>query len=160
MLAGLSLENPGQLGLTLMLGLAAAVLIVLVDRLFQNPTVPDAGTVPSTRADGLPERRQWPRQAGGSLALLLMDAEDPEQILEAILLDRSLGGLGVEVEDEVAVGRRFHVRPQEAAPEAPWALVEVIYCRRRGEHWRMGVQFVDASSWEIMNLFGPPEPEA
>ena len=77
----------------------------------------------------------------------------------AAILDRSLGGVGIELKEESTVGQRFQLRLSGWSPEAAWVTVEVRHCRPHGEGWRVGCQFLDVSAWEVVNLFGPPDQD-
>jgi hypothetical protein len=117
---------------------------------------------PQRRADQSwrgPERRIHRRASVSRVTVLIREVEPPQEPQPGLILDRSLGGLGLEVSQEMAVGRHLQFRLPSWAPTAPWVTAEVRYCQRHGMAWRVGCRFLDASAWEVLNLFGPPDPD-
>lgn len=145
-------------------GLVATVVAVLLGLVFlRRPPVRRATPKPvapprETNWDGI-ERREHPRSSGSALVVEIATLESDALITTGVILDRSLGGLGLEVDSEIPEGAQFRLRLRNAGPNANWALLEVRYSRLRGKVWRLGCQFVDIASWDVMEWLGPPDPE-
>ena len=74
--------------------------------------------------------------------------------VEALVLNRSAGGLCLSINQEVAVGSRLSVRVATAPPSIPWVQVEVKYCNPFVKRWKVGCQFVPPPAVEVLCLFG------
>lgn len=101
------------------------------------------------------ERRKAPRRRGGHIAVLVSDAEGEVEPVRGWVVDRSVTGLGLELEEEgeVDVGTVLSIRPAEGAV-IPWVKVEV---RNRHKHegaWHLGCQFLKPPSADVMMRFG------
>jgi hypothetical protein len=145
-------------------GLGAAVMVILAGWLFfrrNRPRQPDAKPAAPAAGntwDGI-ERRAHPRRSSGSLAVEIAGPESNAVITTGVILDKALGGLGLEVESEIPTGARFRLRLRDAGPDAGWALLEVRFARKKGTVWRIGCQFVDIAAWDVMEWLGPPDPD-
>lgn len=73
---------------------------------------------------------------------------------KGVVLNRSVGGLGLLVGDEYPIGSTIGVLPVTASKLTPWVEVEVKSCRRNGEDWELGVQFLKMPPYSTMVLFG------
>jgi hypothetical protein len=152
----------GQLLLILGAGLGAAMLVILMGVVFlrQRQTRPSAKT-PSLSSDdswdGI-DRREHERRSSIVPAVEIASPESSAIVTTGVIVDKSLGGLGLEVEEEIPEGARFRLRLRDAGPDADWALLEVRYARPKGNVWRIGCQFVDMSEWDVMQWLGPPDP--
>lgn len=105
------------------------------------------------------ERRANPRQEAERQEILLCDPDLRNSAEYGLLVDRSLGGLGIELRQPIEVGEKLRIRPLMTPPETPWILVEIRYCRKKGRVFRIGCQFVESTSWDVMSLFGPRDPD-
>jgi len=101
------------------------------------------------------ERRKAPRRGGNPIAILVSDAEGEVEPVRGWVLDRSLGGLGLELAEEgqVDVGTILSVRPTEGS-YVPWVKVEVRTCRRIGAAWRLGCKYLRPPVADIQMRFG------
>ena len=101
------------------------------------------------------ERRVAPRRRGNPIAVLVSDAEAAVEPVRGWVMDRSAGGLGLELEEEgeVDVGTILSVRPAEGS-YVPWVKVEVRSCRRIKSAWRLGCQYLRPPSADIQMRFG------
>ena len=70
------------------------------------------------------------------------------------VLDRSTGGMRLEVEREFAVGAFLKVRPRTTAAAPPWTDVVVRSCAPEAGGWQLGLQFVKTPSYNVLMLFG------
>jgi hypothetical protein len=122
--------------------------------------VPDLAPARRTKAgwNGT-ERRAHRRARVMTLEILVREVGSAQKPHTGLVLDRSLGGLGIELPEAVAVGQNLQFRLRKWDKKANWVTAEVRYCRRKGEAWRVGCQFLDVSAWEVMNIFGPPDPD-
>lgn len=86
------------------------------------------------------ERRRAARQALVTKALITREREGgpPKR---ALLADISLLGIGFDIDEAIEVGSRCRVRV-EAGPMQLSAKVTVVNCRRLGEGYRVGCEFV------------------
>jgi hypothetical protein len=100
------------------------------------------------------DRRAEPRRKGNLIAVLLSDAQALTTPTEGWVLDRSSGGLGIMVDEEVEIGTILSVRPAKGRSNVRWLQVEVKSCRNEGGHWNLGVQFVQKVGWNELRLFG------
>jgi hypothetical protein len=88
------------------------------------------------------ERRQSPRLLGQG-RVTVSTPEAPTEWTEAQILNRSVSGFCLLLGQEAVVGDILIVWMHEANPEAPWAAVEVRYCRAEQHGWVAGCRFLD-----------------
>jgi hypothetical protein len=100
----------------------------------------------------LVDRRQWPRRKGNRLPVLVRGAGT--EPIEAWVLDRSEGGIGLLVDDPIAVGTALSIRPAGASAAVPWLAVEVRVCRSIVGGVALGCHFVEPPPLHILLLFG------
>ena len=100
------------------------------------------------------EKRKSLRRSGNPLAILYALPESKNTPEWALVLDRSLGGLRLATEEEIAPGTRLVVLPINAADVAPWVDIDVLNCKFVDDCWELGCQFVKTPQWSILLLFG------
>lgn len=100
------------------------------------------------------EKRRNPRRVGRSVEVFVADPTSLAEPCKGVVLDRSVGGLGLLVGDEYAPGSKLHVLPASASKLTPWVEVEVKSCRKSGDDWEIGVQFIQPPPYATMVLFG------
>ncbi len=119
------------------------------------------GRAPAEKAPLLPdnflqgvttERRAAPRRRGHAIEVFL-SAGEGEPLLGWVV-DRSIGGLCVMVEQPVAQAARGKVRPRIAPESTPWVPVLVKSCRAEGHEYEVGCQFAHTPSWNVLVQFG------
>jgi hypothetical protein len=99
------------------------------------------------------ERRAAPRRRGNSVEVFF--APNPSQEpLPAWVVDRSVGGLCLTLEQPVKQGEVWHVRPRKAPDSTPWTAVEVRSCKPDEGTWEVGCRFLQTPQWNVMLLFG------
>jgi hypothetical protein len=99
------------------------------------------------------DRRTAPRRRGNCIEVDL--CEDPARPMRhAWVLDRSVGGLCLVVEEPIAEGTQMHVRPRSAGEGAPWILIEIKGCRAHKNEWEVNCMFLQTPSWNVMMQFG------
>lgn len=110
---------------------------------------------PPVTSPCLPEvqKRCFPRRAGNYIAVMLTDPDDPSRHWEGYILDRSLGGLGLQVSAPFEVGKDLWVRPTSTTT-LPWTRVKVRHCQRSGRRWVIGCRFQEMLPSSIMLHFG------
>ena len=72
----------------------------------------------------------------------------------ALVLDRSVGGLRLAAEEDVAAGTRLVVLPANAPELTPWIEIEVRGSNLVDDSWELRCQFVKTPQWSILLLFG------
>lgn len=85
----------------------------------------------------LPEHRAQPRQDAGGVSVFLSDEPDHTMPIPAKVIDRSAGGLRLEVGVPVMEGTAIWVR---AAGEAAGCAYRVRWCRKGERNWQAGCQ--------------------
>lgn len=93
------------------------------------------------------------RRRGNPIAIQFIDSEDAEPE-SGWIVDRSTGGLGLELARAVAVETVLTIRPTDAGITTPCVDVVVRNCRLDGAHYQVGTQFVRTPSWDVMLAFG------
>jgi hypothetical protein len=102
---------------------------------------------------GTKERRNAPRRKGNSVEVLFAPAPNKEP-RQGWVVDRSVGGLCLTLEQPVKEGEVWHVRPRNASASTPWTAVEVRTCKAEEGNWEVGCRFLQTPQWNVMLLFG------
>src|SRR5262245_7383086 len=87
-----------------------------------------APTVQTAESKG--DKRRNPRRPGRSVEVLVHMPGQIQDDIKGVILNRSVGGLGILVGDEYPVGITIGVLPAAASKMTPWVEVEVKSCRR------------------------------
>jgi hypothetical protein len=146
-------------------GLAFATGTLVLGRRKSPPRLapsPPAGLAASQEAPnvdpflqgGANERRNSYRREGTSVEVLICDAEVKTTPVPGLVVDRSLGGVGIRAPSSFAVGTILSLRPCNAPSVAPWVQVEVKSCRQYEETWDLGCQFLRTPPYSVLLLFG------
>src|SRR5262249_45391240 len=98
------------------------------------------------------DRRAAPRRKGNCVEVLL--AGDQGTTLLGWVLNRSIGGLCLLVEQPVPQGTACKGRPSSAGPTAPWAEITVRSCRREAGQYELNCQFDGMPNWNELLHFG------
>lgn len=100
------------------------------------------------------ERRKAARRRGEAVHLTIAtDTDPPEEIGEALVLDRSMGGLGLAVETPLEIGARLRARPR-ASSDLPWSRLEVKSCHPEQKYWKLSCRFVQLPDWNVIRALG------
>ena len=99
------------------------------------------------------DRRTAPRRKGNRVEVDLTDDSKRPPTLGWVV-DRSMGGLCLIVEEPLKEGIVLNVRPRKAPQSAVWTAVEIRSCRADGEEWEIGCRFVKTPQWNDLLLFG------
>lgn len=147
-------------------GVGCALLAVLIGRWLFSERAPDPHLrFPPSRNPPTPqpdpfvhgsasERRASLRRGGNPVAVLISDAETKLPPFQGWVLDRSMGGLCLSVDQAVPTGTVLSVRAANAPPNVSWVQVEVKNCRQEGSAWELGCQFLRTPTWGVLLLFG------
>ena len=100
------------------------------------------------------QKRQSFRRDGNPTRIQVAPAGDTSNPAIGYVLDRSTGGLGMSVDQEVAPGTILSVRPASGPDVTPWYDVEVLRCKHDGEAWHLSCKFVKTPPYSILLLFG------
>jgi hypothetical protein len=100
------------------------------------------------------ERRASPRRGGNLVPVVVDDGLPDGEPLRGWVLDRSAGGLGLLVPEALEIGTLVRVRPDRPDVASRWVQVRVIYCNPERIRWRVGCQFVEKLSGEVLSGFG------
>lgn len=144
------------------IGLLVTSLAFLVGRrwLVGRPTAPQTEEDPASQylsaktQASQPERRSCPRRKAGNRVEVFLTDESKESQVFGWVVDRSVGGLCLNVEKPLSTGIILNVRPRNAAKTAPWIAVEIRSCREEGSEWQVGCRFVKPPQWNDLMLFG------
>jgi hypothetical protein len=141
-------------------GLCAALLVLFAGR-FVLARRRAAAARPADEAahdpfahGSLSERRGTFRREGTPIEVLISDAEVTEEPVRGWVLDRSMGGLRLLLDDGVASGLVLALKPRQAPPGTPWVRVEVCSCKKEGDGFEAGCKFVRTPPWSVLLLFG------
>lgn len=99
-------------------------------------------------------RRDAVRREGQLLEVFLIKRGSQEQPFRGWVFDRSAGGLGITVPQEIPVGTWLRVLPVKVPRKTPWVTVKVRNCRAGEEGWEIGCQFQVTPPWPVLALFG------
>jgi phosphate/sulfate permease len=113
------------------------------------PVAADSFALPQSE-----ERRSSFRRKGSAVNVDITDLARPGTLTQGPVIDRSLGGLCIEVAAPVQVGTVLNVRPSTASSIIPWTQVEVRTCRQEGDRWHLGCCFLRTPPYSILLLFG------
>jgi hypothetical protein len=100
------------------------------------------------------DRRGAPRRRGGThveVQLLMGEGQEP---IPGWVLDRSIGGLGILLDQALVPGAVLKIRPRGATDTTPWTDITVRSCRREGLQYEAGCQFHHTPNWSLLLQFG------
>ena len=128
--------------------LTAPPVVAVVERPAPPPS-PDPFEVGSQS-----EKRVAARRKGSSVEVQLLPEGGPGPAATGWVFDRSLSGLGISFQHEVARGTVLKVRPRNAPAAVPWVEVEVRRCQPEGGTWLLGCSFRKSPPYSVLLLFG------
>jgi len=106
---------------------------------------------PTPKADG--DRRSWPRRKR-ALQVVLQDAGGAGDPFPAWVMDRSLGGLVLSVDQPLEEGTVLRVRRLNAPADVPWVEIQVKSVRVKESTWEIGCQFTRSLTFDVLMQFG------
>ena len=101
-----------------------------------------------------PERRCHFRRSGNPTPVSIGHAENPCELARGVVVDRSTGGVCVELPTPLAVGAVISLKPSVGTTMGTWVEMEVRHCRRGGSAWRVGLRFVRTPPLSVLWMFG------
>ena len=99
------------------------------------------------------DRRSWPRRKR-AIQVILQDAGGNRDPFPAWIMDRSMGGLGLSVDEPIEEGTVLRVRRAASPTEVPWVDVQVKSVRIKESTWELGCQFTRSLTWDVLMQFG------
>lgn len=99
-------------------------------------------------------RRSSIRREGQPVSVLISSLALGGEPLEAIVIDRSTGGLKLACREEVPVGSTLQVKAKNAPETSPWVTCVVRNYRFNGRLHELGVEFEITPPWNVLLLFG------
>lgn len=102
------------------------------------------------------DRRTAPRRKGNPVDVLLSDAKVEVAPVHGVILDRSVTGLALELEEEgeVEPGTIISVRPKSAMDSTAWVRVIVRRREKTKLGWILGCEFVKPPDGSALIQFG------
>jgi PilZ domain-containing protein len=102
------------------------------------------------------DRRTAPRRKGNPVDVLLSDAKVEVRPVRGVVLDRSVSGLALELEEEgeVDTGTIISVRPKSALDSTAWVRVIVRRREKTKLGWILGCEFVKPPDGSALIQFG------
>jgi hypothetical protein len=100
------------------------------------------------------DQRKAFRRQGNLVGVLYKLPKDDSPARPGLVLDRSVSGVRLALDEEVAPGTRLLLLPDGASDLTPWTEVEVRTCRPIDDSWEAGCQFIKIPPWSILLMFG------
>jgi hypothetical protein len=147
------------------IGVLAASFAFLAGRRFAARPAPPEKTVeqPATTFRSMTaanakqpqqDRRSAPRRKAGNRVEVFLTTEPEAAPTLGWVVDRSMGGLCLNVEEPLSEGTILNIRPRKAPQTAPWLAIEIRSCRPEGSTWEIGCRFIKPPQWNDLLLFG------
>lgn len=146
------------------IGLTFAALALIVGRRAlssrcQAPPPAPAAAPPAPDLDpfehgSVSEKRQAVRRSGNPVEVQVVDPGTKAPLTNGWVLDRSTGGLSLQLFDSLAPNTVVSVRPTKAPDLMPWVEVEVRSCRPQNGGWEIGCKYLRTPPWSVQLLFG------
>jgi hypothetical protein len=100
------------------------------------------------------ELRKSYRRQGNPTEVYIALPDQKNRSSKGWVIDRSMGGLGIQASDEVKPGTQLAVLPVNAPPLTPWVDIQVRTCREIPEGHELGCQFLKTPNWSVLLMFG------
>jgi hypothetical protein len=100
------------------------------------------------------DKRHAPRRRGSPVSVMVSDDAGTALPWQGTVVDRSVAGLRLEMDNSVAVGSVLSVRPAQAPAIVPWIQVEARFCKKTGNAWHVGCRFLRPPPSNVLWLFG------
>lgn len=105
---------------------------------------------PETATD-VADRRLSPRRR--KLVRVALRNESTDETIAGWVLDRSLGGLCISVQQPIEVGAHVAARRQAAPESTPWVELRVLNVREQESTWELGCEYLRTPAWEVLLQF-------
>jgi hypothetical protein len=140
------------------IGASACILAFLLGRRFLVARTASAADTESPNdrhfLQGITrDRRAAPRRRGNVVEVELTDDANTPPI-RGWVVDRSIGGLCLLLDQPVEPGMLLRVRPRNAAAGVPWTEVTLCSCRPDAGQYEVGCQFHRTPNWSLLLMFG------
>ena len=145
------------------IGLTATCVIFLLGRLVTGRPYSARGVKKgrNSRTESDPsvpghvrERRCHYRRNGNPTLVAIGHPEESIELACGTIVDRSSGGVCLELFVPLAVGAVISMRPSAAAAMGSWIEAEVRHCRRSGAGWHIGFKFLRTPPLNVLWMFG------
>jgi hypothetical protein len=100
------------------------------------------------------EQRAAHRRGGHPISVQLTPQGHEGPVTRGWVVDRSMGGLLLMVDDAVPVGTVSTVRAIKASTTTPGVDIEIKSCRQMKDQWELGCRFVKTPPWSVLLSFG------
>ena len=100
------------------------------------------------------EKRKSFRRKGNPIHVQVIDQATESQPVTGMVINRSVGGLCLQLDRPLSINAELTVRPTNAPHIAPWVEVVVRNCREGEIGYEVGCQFVKTPPWPVLMMFG------
>lgn len=111
----------------------------------------DAWLAPAKSFD---DKRRFLRRSDSFVEVQIFDPNKPKKVIEGIVVDRSVQGVGMAVRSSYPLGANLKIIATNAPDGTPWTEVTVRSCERCDDYFKIGCQFHEKLPWNILLLFG------
>ncbi len=153
---GLQMLLPIAVGLVAGLGVVGAIHFATRAaelRHCRNKRWKKKGPIPLSAAAASEQRKAF-RRKGNPIEVQVVDKATQGPPQRGYVLDRSVGGLGLQLDRPLEPATYLTIRPTNAPHIAPWVDVVVHYCREGEDGYDIGCQFVKIPPWPVLMMFG------
>jgi hypothetical protein len=104
---------------------------------------------------GASELRQSPRRAGQSIRVSIQLVNDPKTVFDGYVMDRSMGGLRLQVDRSLNHNQMLNVRSTDAPESVGSIQVQVRRITQLPDKsYEIGCQFIRTPPWAVLLTFG------
>jgi hypothetical protein len=104
---------------------------------------------------GTSERRQSPRRIGQSIRVSIQLVNDPKTAFNGYVIDRSMGGLRLQVDRALNHNQMLNVRSTDAPESVASIQVQVRRISQLPDKsYELGCQFIRTPPWAVLLTFG------
>jgi hypothetical protein len=100
------------------------------------------------------EKRCHFRRSGSPTEVSIGHPENPSELARGVVVDRSTGGVCLELSSPLAIGAVVSLRPAAGTSIGTWIDAEVRHCRRDHRGWNVGFKFVRTPPLSVLWMFG------
>jgi hypothetical protein len=146
---------PVAAGVVAGLGVVGAIHLLVRGR--QPAAAPPAAEQPALDPfvhGSASEQRGSFRRQGNPVEVQVVNQTTHSVQMRGWVVDRSVGGLGLLMDQPIDAGSLLTVRPTNAPPLTPWIEVTVRSCRQSNPGYEVGCQFVKTPPWALLLTFG------
>jgi hypothetical protein len=100
------------------------------------------------------DKRKWMRRGGNAIEIMISDVAATKTPTNAMVLNRSRGGLLISAPQAASQGTIWSVRTTNAPENLPWIHIRVRHCQQKDDRWLWGCAFTEELPWSVLLLFG------